>query len=61
MDVQYMGDPALIPIQSGEVTFLVRFFHTIASKINETVRISNSYLDIIRVKQKKFFFLIPVS
>ncbi|KAG4078094.1 hypothetical protein HA402_002145 [Bradysia odoriphaga] len=35
MDVQYMGDPALIPIQSGENAFLVRCLHIVATRINE--------------------------
>lgn len=43
MDVQYMGDPALIPIRNSEVTFLVRFFHVVATKINEMVSTSSSH------------------
>ncbi|KAJ6638345.1 Sphingomyelin phosphodiesterase 4 [Pseudolycoriella hygida] len=35
MEVQYMGDPALIPIRSSEMAFLVRFLHTVSTKLNE--------------------------
>lgn len=38
MDVQYMGDPALIPIRGSEVAFFVRSLHIFATKINDMVR-----------------------
>lgn len=39
MEAKYMGDPALIPIRGSEFAFLVRFLHSMATKINEMVRI----------------------
>lgn len=37
-NITYTGDPFLIPIMSHEVKFLVRFFHQVSAKINETVK-----------------------
>jgi sphingomyelin phosphodiesterase 4 len=36
-NISYTGDPFLLPIMDHEVRFLVRFLHTISSKLNEMV------------------------
>lgn len=33
-EIKYMGDPALIPIQTNEITFLVRFLYQVSHKLN---------------------------
>lgn len=33
-NIKYTGDPALIPIQTNECTFLVRFLHQLSCKLN---------------------------
>lgn len=58
MDVQYMGDPALIPIRGSEVAFFVRSLHIFATKINEMVRPFDSARFLFNFE---FFFRIAVS
>lgn len=59
MDVQYMGDPALIPIQDGEIAFLVRFLHIIATRINEAVRQSSIKVFVFDFVEPFFQFQYP--
>lgn len=38
-DIKYTGDPALLPIQNNELSFLVRILYRITSYLNEAVGI----------------------
>lgn len=49
-NISYQGDPFLLPIMAHEVKFLVRFFHQISCKLNETVKPStNSQTTLIKL------------
>lgn len=40
-DIQYTGDPLLIPIQSNELSVLVRLLYQLSSFLNEKVPMSS--------------------
>lgn len=39
-NVQYTGDPVVLPARSNEIEFLVRFFYKISHRLNQTVIIN---------------------
>lgn len=39
-DIRYTGDPALLPIQSNELSILVRILYRVTSYLNRAVTIT---------------------
>lgn len=55
-----MGDPALIPIQSNEITFLVRFLYQVSQKLNIMVSIC-FFLCVGKTSTFNIYFLIVLK
>lgn len=49
LNIQYDGDPDVLPIRSDESEFLVRFLHQVASRLNEMVSFF-FFLSILKIK-----------